>query len=537
MMLMINNQLKKITHASFKRQLLSLLIISVVLLTIITSTLTAWQTSQTLRETIIDNSLQITSNFAEQSVLALLTGSKENAQEAIESALGFTSVVGVTVYKPNGDILIKSTKMAIQKPSFNVELLPKKAQLLFETENSWTYSAAVTYIEDSYDNDMINLDDEVIKQQTLGYVLVQYNKKALRQIQRTMFINNIVTGVLVAFVLAILLRLIIIHLTKPLLALSKTMATARDSGRYPKALVNGALEIRQMAEIYNQMMTTLQQQNTALEKSRNTLESEVEIRTQELVVARDGALTASRHKSEFLANISHELRTPLQAIIGYNDLVREDLEQEGMDAQVEDLNKSIRNAYNLLALINNLLDLSKIEAGRMDLYIKAVNIKKLVNETIDTVLPMARKNNNELKVNIGLLSSTLSVDRQKLMQIFLNLLSNACKFTKNGVITFDIHNDKHFLYFSVTDTGVGIEQTKLNYIFEQFTQVDGSQTRKFEGTGLGMAITQNFCQLMGGTISVKSELGIGSVFTVKQPLTIDFLKQRSINSEEQKLKK
>jgi len=515
---MRSSQSKKITHASFKRQLLSILVISTMLLTIITSILTAWQTSQTLKETTINNSLQITSNFAEQTVLALLTGSKENGQEAIDRALGFTSVVGVAVYKTNGEVLIQSTKMSLQKPSFKAELLPNKTQLFFETENIWTYSAAVTYIEDSYDKDMINLDDEVIKEQKLGYVLVQYNKEALHQIQRSIFINNITTGALVAFVLALLIHLVINHLTKPLLALSQTMATARDSGLYPKALVNGSLEIRQMAQTYNQMMATLEQQNTALEKSHNTLESEVEIRTQELVVARDGALTASRHKSEFLANISHELRTPLQAIIGYNDLVREDLELECMDAQVEDLNKSIRSANNLLALINNILDLSKIEAGRMDLYVKAVNIKNLINEAKETVLPMASTNDNELKVNIGELSSILYIDRQKLLQIFLNLLSNACKFTHNGVITFDIHNDKNFLYYSVSDTGVGIEKNKLDYIFEQFTQVDGSQTRKFEGTGLGMAITQNFCLLMGGTINVESELGIGSVFKVKQPL-------------------
>ena len=515
---MISSKSKKITHASFKRQLLIILVISTMFLTITTSILTAWQTSQTLKKTTIDNSLQITSNFAEQTVLALLTGSKENGQEAIDRALGFTSVVGIAVYKTNGEVLIKSAKMTVQQPSFKAELLPHKTQLLSETENIWTYSAAVTYAEDSYDDEMINLDDEIIEQQTLGYVLVQYNKEALYQIQRSIFINNITTGALVAFILALLIHLVINHLTKPLLALSQTMAAARDSGLYPKAMVNGALEIRQMAQTYNQMMVTLEQQNTALEKSRNTLESEVEIRTQELVVARDSALTASRHKSEFLANISHELRTPLQAIIGYNDLVREDLELECMDAQAEDLNKSIRSANNLLALINNILDLSKIEAGRMDLYLKAVNIKNLINEAIDTVRPMANTNDNELKVNIGSLSSILYVDRQKLMQVFLNLLSNACKFTKNGTITFEIFSDEHFLHFSVADTGVGIAKDKLSFIFEQFTQVDGSQTRKFEGTGLGMAITQNFCQLMGGTITVESELGIGSVFKVKQPL-------------------
>ncbi|MCI2284641.1 ATP-binding protein [Colwellia sp. MSW7] len=165
--------------------------------------------------------------------------------------------------------------------------------------------------------------------------------------------------------------------------------------------------------------------------------------------------------------------------------------------------------------------MSKIEAGRMDLYLKAVNIKNLVHEAIDTVQPMAKTNNNELKVSMGALTSILYIDRQKVLQIFLNLLSNACKFTENGLITFNIHSDKNFLYYSVSDTGVGIAKEKLGYIFEQFTQVDGSQTRQFEGTGLGMAITQNFCQLMGGTLTVESELGFGSVFTVKQPLQHD----------------
>ncbi len=515
----ITTQPKKlISHASFKRQLITLFVLSVILLAIVTSVLTAWQTSQTLRQSTISNGLQITHNFAEQTLLALLTGSKENGQEAIERALGFTSVVDVAVYQADGAALITSSTHLPQQVNFSEDESIEQAWLASENDKLWRFSAPVTYSEDSFDEDMVEPEEQSSEKQLLGYVLVQYSKVAMQEIQRTIFINNIATGAVVALILALLIRLVINHLTKPLLALSQTMETARDTGLYHKAEVKGALEIRQMAQIYNQMMATLEQQNSSLEKSRDTLESEVEIRTQELVVARDSALTASRHKSEFLANISHELRTPLQAIIGYTDLVREDLELECMDSQAEDLNKSIRSANTLLALINNILDLAKIEAGRMDLYIKAVNIKNLVSETIDTVMPMAKANNNELLVNIGELSSILYVDRQKLMQIFLNLLSNACKFTKNGKITFDISNDKHFLVFSVTDNGVGIAKDKLGYIFEQFTQVDGSQTRRYEGTGLGMAITQNFCQLMKGSLTVESELGKGSVFKVKLPL-------------------
>ena len=508
-------------QVSFKRQLLTIIVVSIILLTLVTSILTAWQSSQTLRKTTINNNIQITHNFADQAVLALLTGSEENAQEAIKQTLGFASVISVAIYKDDGEQLISSNAQLTSQIKVPTQIILKQNELLEENDSFWVFSAPVNYSEDLYDEDLIDPDEEATENKVLGHVIIKFNKTTLHEIQRTIFINNISIGTFIAIILAFLISLIINRMIEPLLILSQTMENARDSGLYSKAPINGTLEIRQIAETYNQMMSTLEQQNNTLEKNQDTLESEIEIRTQELVVARDGALTASRHKSEFLANISHELRTPLQAIIGYTDLVREDLELECMDAQVEDLDKSIRSAHNLLALINNILDLAKIEAGRMDLHLKAVNVKNLVNESLDTVRPMANANNNELIVNIGALTSTLMIDRQKLMQVFLNILSNACKFTRNGIITFEIFNDQSFLHFSVSDTGVGIAKDKLDFIFEQFTQVDGSQTRRFEGTGLGMAITQNFCQLMGATISVKSELGIGSVFTVKQPLPAD----------------
>jgi signal transduction histidine kinase len=308
------------------------------------------------------------------------------------------------------------------------------------------------------------------------------------------------------------------RLTTPLLRLSQTMAQARDSGHYTNADVCGPLEIRQMAGIYNQMMTTLGNQNLALEKSHDTLETEVTSRTKELVVARDAALTASRLKSEFLANISHELRTPLQAIIGYTDLVREDLELECMTVQAEDLNKSIRSAHVLLALINNILDLAKIEAGKMELNVKSVDIKQLIDETIETIKPMADANENQLLIENTIDQRILNLDRQKVMQILLNLLSNACKFTAKGRITFTVYNDDKFLYLSIADTGVGIPKDKLEFIFDKFTQIDGSQTRKFEGTGLGMAITQKFCALMLGELTIDSELTVGTTVKVIIPI-------------------
>jgi two-component system, NarL family, sensor histidine kinase BarA len=506
------------SQASFKRQLVSFFVVSICILAIITSIVTAWQTSQQIRRSTIENGVQVSKNFSDQSVLALLTDSKENGQEAADRVLGFKSVNAVAVYKVGGELLTLSTKSRPRSFIFDQTKLIDTTQLIEESDDFWLFSAPVFFTNDEFDSAMVDPEQEPADSQLIGYVLVEYSKQGLHEIQRSIFISNIVIGGGIAIILSFLMSIGISRLTKPLIALSQTMETARDSSIYPKAHITGASDIRQMAEIYNQMMSHLENQNSAMEKHQSTLESEVEMRTLELKVARDTALTASRHKSEFLANISHELRTPLQAIIGYTDLVKEDLELECMDAQVEDLEKSIRAAHNLLGLINNILDLAKIEAGKMDLYVKPTDTEYLVNDAIETVLPMAATNNNKLVIEKGELSPTLILDRQKLMQIFLNLLSNACKFTKNGKITFAIHNDKHFLYFSVKDTGVGIPKNQLDLIFEQFTQVDGSQTRKFEGTGLGMAITKTYCELMQGKMEVTSELGVGTLFSIRLPL-------------------
>ncbi len=509
------------SKSSFSKQLVSFFVISLSILTIIISLTTAWQTGQQIKKNTIETGKQVARNFAEQTVLALLTDSVENGQSAIERALGFQSVIGVAVYKSNRELLISSEE-ARDRIILSREIEPSvTVELTTEYDNYWLITAPVIYADDQYDIDVVEPDQETVNYQTLGYVVVEYDKSKLLAIQNSIFVNNISIGAIVAFILAFIMNLGIKRLTRPLSDLSQTMETAHDSKHYPKAQVSGALEISQIAKTYNRLMTNLEKQNSELESHRDTLESEVEIRTQELKIARDTALTASRHKSEFLANISHELRTPLQAIIGYSDLVKEDLELEGMQPQVDDLKKSLRAAHNLLSLINNILDLAKIEAGRMDLYLRPVELEALINDTLETIQPIATANNNTITVVKGKLSNSLQLDRQKVMQIFLNLLSNACKFTKDGEITFRLYNDKNFLYFSVKDTGVGIPEDQLSLIFEPFTQIDGSQTRKFEGTGLGMAITKNFCELMDGEMSINSTIGKGTTFSVKLPLTND----------------
>jgi len=506
------------SKASFKQQLLMLFFASLTCLAITTSTITAWQTSIELRKSTIETGLQISNNLADRLILALLTASKENAHGAITNTLGFKSVDSISVYKDDASLLVYNSKNESKASVLDPDIELTSSQLYQETELTWTFFAPVKYIEETDDMELIEPAENSQKEQVLGYVLVKYNKQALHAIQRSIVINNIVIAGVLSLLLLLLMLWVLNRLTTPLLRLSQTMAQARDSGHYTNADVCGPLEIRQMAGIYNQMMTTLGNQNLALEKSHDTLETEVTSRTKELVIARDAALTASRLKSEFLANISHELRTPLQAIIGYTDLVREDLELECMTVQAEDLNKGIRSAHVLLALINNILDLAKIEAGKMELNVKSVDIKQLIDETIETIKPMADANENQLLIENTIDQRILNLDRQKVMQILLNLLSNACKFTAKGRITFTVYNDDKFLYLSIADTGVGIPKDKLEFIFDKFTQIDGSQTRKFEGTGLGMAITQKFCALMLGELTIDSELTVGTTVKVIIPI-------------------
>ncbi|MCG6975694.1 MAG: PAS domain-containing protein [Acidiferrobacterales bacterium] len=253
------------------------------------------------------------------------------------------------------------------------------------------------------------------------------------------------------------------------------------------------------------------------------LERRVAERTAELAVARDHALEASRTKSAFLANMSHELRTPLNAIIGYSELLQEDAEGSDDQKVVDDLHK-IRKAGNyLLNLVSMVLDLSKIEAGKMELHIDTFSIEPMVSEVVDTFQPIAAKNDNTLTVkcprNIGEMTSDVTKIRQALM----NLLSNACKFTQNGDIEFRVKREQRenedSIVFVVSDTGIGMTPDQQQKLFSEFSQADSTTAVKYGGTGLGLAISQRFCQMLGGDIQVDSVAGEGSVFTMTIPAT------------------
>jgi PAS domain S-box-containing protein len=230
---------------------------------------------------------------------------------------------------------------------------------------------------------------------------------------------------------------------------------------------------------------------------------------------------ATRAKSDFVASMSHELRTPLNAIIGYSEILFEDAQSAGREADMADLRKIQDAGKHLLGLIDHILDLSKIEAGKMTLYLETFELRPMIDGVAATVTPLARKTGNALVVNCADEIGTIHSDLTKVRQILFNLLSNACKFTKNGTITLTALRDTNeagdWIEFQVRDTGIGMTPDQQAKVFEAFTQADESTTRAYGGTGLGLAITKSFCRLMGGDVTLTSEAGKGTTFMVRLP--------------------
>ena len=340
----------------------------------------------------------------------------------------------------------------------------------------------------------------------------------------------LISGVLAWFVASKLQTLV----SGPILALEQTMRVVSVDKNYSvRAIKTCGDETGKLIDGFNTMLAEIQHRDKALQRANadlktRTQELENEIvhrkRTQdELVKAKDAAEEASLAKSAFLANMSHELRTPLNAIIGYSEMLEEDMRDSGAADNVRDLQRIRSAGKHLLSLINDVLDLSKIEAGKMALHLETFAVGPMLDEIITTLQPAAARNSNKLSLRMIGDAGSMHADVTKVRQILFNLVSNACKFTEGGQVTLEVERpaqQSDRLLFRVIDTGIGMTPQQQKNLFKQFAQADASIARKYGGTGLGLAISMRFAHMMGGEIHVSSQRHEGSVFTVELPADV-----------------
>jgi signal transduction histidine kinase/CheY-like chemotaxis protein len=297
-----------------------------------------------------------------------------------------------------------------------------------------------------------------------------------------------------------------LRLTRPIEGLVRGTIAVANGELHTRIASDSHDEIGMLARSFNQMTEQLQVQRDVSEQARLDAEQ------------------ANRAKSEFLANMSHELRTPLTAIIGYSDLLQLQLRKSG---QIDggDLENIRRSGRHLLAITNDILDLSKIEAQKMSLDIDIFKVVPLISEAAITIQPLMEQNQNRLIVRCDERSGLMYSDLTKVRQVLLNLLGNAAKFTREGTVTLTVNrekaDDREWITFQVADTGIGMTTGQLEKLFEAFTQADTSTTRKYGGTGLGLALSRRLCLLMGGDITVTSQEGAGSTFTIRLPAALN----------------
>ncbi len=326
-------------------------------------------------------------------------------------------------------------------------------------------------------------------------------------------------------------------ISAPILRLARLMAEVSADQNYAIPPIEHADdEIGVLIGHFHKLLAQIRERDEALRLAHDQLEQHVLDRTRELqleitqheqtqahlLFAKKEAEEANRAKSEFLANMSHELRTPLNAIIGYSEMLQEVATERQDPEYLEDLDRIGAAGRHQLTLINDVLDLAKIEAGRMHVHLETFTVEPLVREVVNSVQSLAAKNHNRLGLKIDGALGVVHLDATKVKQCLWNLLGNACKFTENGLVTLTvsqrIEQSREWIVFEVADTGIGMSSEQMGKLFRAFSQVDSSSTRQHGGSGLGLMISRRFSRMMGGDIRVESELGRGSRFTLLLPV-------------------
>lgn len=434
-----------------------------------------------------------------------------------------------------------------EKPNLSLQFLEKEPEIVVAAIYSTENRLVAKYIKTGSSefipppqrfSNLFSINDRTVilspiranDQRVVGTLLIKADPSIVQDAR----VGNLVRGAGGILLISTLFALIVAYflqgrISKPITSLAHAAREVADrqdfSVRVPQTSSD---EIGVLIGSFNLMLTTIQQRSAdleatrrSLEESNSNLEKKVLERTAELGSALMTVREASHAKSSFLAKMSHELRTPLNAIIGYSELLSED----STDAAVkEDLSKILSAARHLLGLINDVLDLSKIEAGKMDLYIEPLDLWTIVQEIAGIVAPLCEKHKNTLIVECPDSIGVVHADATKLRQILLNLLSNASKFTEAGKVTMKgtraSVDGEDWIQIDISDTGIGMTAEQMGRLFQAFTQADPSTSSKYGGTGLGLAICRQFARIMGGEVTVSSVHGQGSTFTFRMPARV-----------------
>jgi len=486
-----------------------------------------------LEERLEDRGMAIARHLAPASEFGVFSGNKTILQSLATSTLQEDDVRAVRITRPDGEVI------ASAGPDFNELKLPGStieaiSVISSKNERSIVFRAAVLQHEMEI-SDFPDVEAELVTRatartpMTIGWVAVEMSKDATLRQQRVVLLQSTtitIVGLILSLIAAFRMGRSIINPVEQLTdAVEKLeqgkLSTRANTGADAEllALENG---INAMAKALQAAQENLQDEvNQATAELRATL-IELERKNNELDVERRRAEDANQSKSQFLANMSHELRTPLNAIIGYSEMLEEETEQAGNRAYIPDIQKVNSAGKHLLALINDVLDLSKVEAGKMTLYLETAEIVSVMKYTASTIRPLAAQNDNELVLDCPSDIGSMRMDVTKVRQVLFNLLSNACKFTEHGTITLSakrmLMSARDWVEFTVSDTGIGMTAEQMEHLFEAFSQADATITRKYGGTGLGLTLCKRFSELMGGEISVRSRPGKGSTFIMLLPV-------------------